>query len=328
MTAEPLVSIIIPTYNRALFIGETLDSVLAQSYLNWECIVVDDGSTDATIEYVQTFVNKNKRFNFYQRPLEKKKGANACRNYGFEKSKGEFIIFLDSDDLLESTCIENRVKSLSSNSQITNEIPVFSMGIYEHQNKTEKIFNKDFDTIKAYLINFMIGNTPWTITCPFWRRDVFNELGGFDEDFKRLQDVDLHTRLLLKGYKIKRIAYTDSWYRVLNNYTDYVSPEKLPVIINAHIMYINKIYICFMLHEELISFKEIDRYLRMLYIRVLSKYVFIDDIYCFKNVWQLNSKRKFIKGLKKLGLLFLCYYHKLNISPNFGYHKLRKFVFN
>ena len=82
-----LISIIIPTYNRSHLLGETLDSVLIQTYRNWECIVVDDGSTDYTPELMEFYIRKDSRFSFYRRPEEKAKGANACRNYGFEKSR-------------------------------------------------------------------------------------------------------------------------------------------------------------------------------------------------------------------------------------------------
>ena len=78
---KPLVSIIIPTYNRAHLIAETLDSIIAQTYTNWECIVVDDGSTDPTDELMETYCKKDSRFQYYHRPKNRPKGANACRNY-------------------------------------------------------------------------------------------------------------------------------------------------------------------------------------------------------------------------------------------------------
>ena len=81
---NPLISIIIPTYNRASMLGKTLDSILAQTYTFWECIIVDDGSTDDTIEVVKSYTEKDTRLHFYTRPNNMLKRANACRNYGFE----------------------------------------------------------------------------------------------------------------------------------------------------------------------------------------------------------------------------------------------------
>src|SRR5690606_34809029 len=109
MTHSPLVSIIIPTYNRAHLISETLDSVLAQTYTNWECIVVDDGSTDATEALLHDYMEKDKRFQYHKRPVNHLPGGNGARNYGFNQSQGEFIQWFDSDDLMVSEKLELQV---------------------------------------------------------------------------------------------------------------------------------------------------------------------------------------------------------------------------
>ena len=80
-------------------------SVLTQTYVNWECIVVDDGSTDLTIDVVQKYCNKDARFKLYNRPHNRQKGGNAARNYGFEQSLGEFVNWFDSDDLMKKNHI-------------------------------------------------------------------------------------------------------------------------------------------------------------------------------------------------------------------------------
>ena len=106
-----LVSIIIPVFNREKVLKETLDSVLNQSYPYWECIVVDDGSMDSTTDIMNTYASRDERFSFYSRlDTIKPKGVSACRNIGIEKAKGDFIIFLDSDDLLAPNCLDNRIK--------------------------------------------------------------------------------------------------------------------------------------------------------------------------------------------------------------------------
>ena len=112
MPKTPLISIIIPTYNRAHIIGETLDSVLSQTYQNWECIVVDDGSTDNTDAVMQKYCNKDSRFKYYYRPDEHLSGGNGARNYGFKKSKGKYIQWFDSDDLMVPEKIEVKVKAM------------------------------------------------------------------------------------------------------------------------------------------------------------------------------------------------------------------------
>lgn len=101
-----LVSIIIPNFNREHLIAETLDSIITQSHKNWECIIVDDGSTDRSVETVQSYVQNDKRFTLLERPIDYPKGANACRNIGMKRAKGDYVIFFDSDDLM----LENHVK--------------------------------------------------------------------------------------------------------------------------------------------------------------------------------------------------------------------------
>ncbi len=111
---EPvLISIIVPTYNRADLLPETLDSVLSQSYENWECIIVDDGSSDHTPEIAERYVQKDARFKFFQRPADRKSGGNGARNFGFLKSNGKYIKWLDSDDLIAKDLLQKEAQLLS-----------------------------------------------------------------------------------------------------------------------------------------------------------------------------------------------------------------------
>ncbi|WP_225035559.1 glycosyltransferase family 2 protein [Winogradskyella sp. SM1960] len=112
MTKQPLVSIIIPTFNRAHLLGETLDSVMAQTYTNWECIVVDDGSTDGTVELMESYCKRDARFQYHHRPVDRLPGGNAARNYGFEVSRGEYVQWFDSDDLMKNTLIEQQLQNI------------------------------------------------------------------------------------------------------------------------------------------------------------------------------------------------------------------------
>ncbi len=111
-TNTPLVSIIIPTFNRAHLIGETLDSVLTQTYQNWECIVVDDGSTDTTVTVVGGFILRDARIKFYNRPEDHLPGGNGARNYGLKKAAGDYIIFFDSDDLMTKDHLQVKIDAL------------------------------------------------------------------------------------------------------------------------------------------------------------------------------------------------------------------------
>ncbi|WP_067148392.1 glycosyltransferase family 2 protein [Pseudotamlana agarivorans] len=107
--SEPLISIIIPTFNRAHLIRGTLDSVLAQTYTNWECLVVDDGSTDGTDAIMAEYCAKDARFQYYHRPKDRLPGGNAARNYGFEVSKGEYVNWFDDDDIMLPEFISKKI---------------------------------------------------------------------------------------------------------------------------------------------------------------------------------------------------------------------------
>lgn len=111
MSSSDLVSIIIPTYNRAHLISETLDSIKAQTYTDWECIVVDDGSHDGTEHLLEYYAKNDSRFKYYKSPSSKPKGANACRNFGFEVSSGVFIQWFDSDDFMFEAFLEIKINA-------------------------------------------------------------------------------------------------------------------------------------------------------------------------------------------------------------------------
>lgn len=106
---DPLVSIIIPTFNRAHLINETLDSVLAQTYNNWECVVIDDGSTDNTHLVVGKYMMNDSRIKYYKRPIDRMPGGNEARNYGFEICKGTYVNWFDDDDVMLPNFLEEMV---------------------------------------------------------------------------------------------------------------------------------------------------------------------------------------------------------------------------
>lgn len=109
-----LVSIIIPNFNRASLIGETLDSILAQTYQNWECIIIDDVSTDYSLKVIQSYIDKDCRFKLFSRPENSPKGANSCRNIGMEKATGKYVIFFDSDDLMTPNHIQEKMNLITA----------------------------------------------------------------------------------------------------------------------------------------------------------------------------------------------------------------------
>jgi glycosyltransferase involved in cell wall biosynthesis len=100
MLTVPKIAIIIPVYNREHLLSYTLDSIIEQSFTDWECVIVDDHSSDTSFEVMERYQKRDPRFKVYKRPNELKKGANACRNFGFTKSIAPNIKWFDSDDIM------------------------------------------------------------------------------------------------------------------------------------------------------------------------------------------------------------------------------------
>ena len=177
---NPLVSIIIPTLNRAHLIGETLDSVLAQTYQNWECIVVDDGSTDNTAELMTDYIAKDSRFQYHRRPKDRLPGGNAARNYGFEVSNGEYINWFDSDDLMMPNFLKFKMRHFS------RQVDVLITSGYE--------WNPGFN--EKDLISIAIENNLFT-DYVLWRLKIFTPSVLFAKSF--LEDKALFREDLLRG---------------------------------------------------------------------------------------------------------------------------------
>lgn len=227
MSTQPLVSIIIPTYNRAHLIGETLDSVLAQTYTNWECIIVDDGSTDHTDEVVGAYVQKDSRFKYYHRPEEHLPGGNGARNYGFKMSQGEYVNWLDSDDLFAEDKIEKQVLALKESNDSVSTCKWGRFNTKEkYKLKNLDIF-KDFKT--AYDIFSIYGHSGFFPSMVFLSdRNIFNESGLWDENLIINQDGEFFCRVILEAKSIFFAKDTYALYRqnTNGNTSSYSSKEK------------------------------------------------------------------------------------------------------
>ena len=122
-----MVSVIIPVYNASKFIIECLTSVQQQSYKNLQVIIVNDGSTDSSLELIQHFIKNDSRFEVIS---QENKGCSAAKNRGLELVKGDFVQYLDADDVLSSDKIENQIIALTNN---TNSIAVCKTIVYEYK---------------------------------------------------------------------------------------------------------------------------------------------------------------------------------------------------
>ena len=195
----PKVSIILPTYNRAYIIEKAIQSVLNQTYQDFELIIVDDGSTDNTEEIIKKLQEKDKRIRYIK--LETNKGAAAARNEGIKIAHGKYITFQDSDDEWLPEKLEKQMKIFET----TPEDIIVYTGFWriDGDEKTYipdiNISNREGNIHKELLKRNFIG-TPSILLL----KKNLEKIGMFDENLSRLQDWDLAIRLS-KYYNFKLI---------------------------------------------------------------------------------------------------------------------------
>ena len=185
---NPLISIIIPTYNRASLIGETLNSVLSQTYTNWECIVVDDSSTDRTASVVDDFIKKDTRFKYFIN--ERTKGAQGARNTGLLKANGNYIQFFDSDDIMYPNHIKMKIDAFQQNPNF-DIITSFSH-VKNGNNDIIDIFT--WITSGKIFEKLILQHTYVDTNSALIKSEILNDY-LLDENVPSFQELDLHLGL-------------------------------------------------------------------------------------------------------------------------------------
>jgi glycosyltransferase involved in cell wall biosynthesis len=186
-----LVSVIIPLYNSADFIEQTLESVFSQTYKEYEVICVDNNSKDHTVEVIKGLKDK---FNWDILILnEPRQGAPYARNLGLSKSNGNYIQFLDSDDSLVQDKLAIQVAKFESN----KELDFITAEHYEIVNGDQKYKKRDFRNSWQGLISSSIGIT----SSALFKKDCLVKVGGFDTHLVSNQEKELYLKLLKDGSK-------------------------------------------------------------------------------------------------------------------------------
>ena len=209
---NPLVSIIIPSYNRADLLSETLNSVLSQTYKNWECIVVDDRSTDSSVTIINDFSSKDSRFRVVVKPDNIKNGASISRNIGLKESRGSYIQFLDSDDIIASNKLEEQIKKLSKEGKYS--IATCKWGWFQNYDEELKLIEKavdyrDFANPADYfdLIGKNSGFFPPHVFLV--SKELIEISGNWNEELTMNDDGEFLFRVLSNS---KKILFTDNTY--------------------------------------------------------------------------------------------------------------------
>lgn len=203
--AAPLISVVTPTKNRRVLLRETMDSVQHQTLPDWEHIIVDDGSDDGTAEEVARRAAADPRVRYMPRAGERS-GANVCRNQGLAAARADLVVFLDSDDLLDSQALERRVAVMQRNQDL--DFAVFRMSAFL-KTPGDLAYVQSPDLLGDDLLAFLFFEFPWQTTGPTWRRKSIERLGGFDESLASWQDVDLHVRAIAAGCRYLRLPEID-----------------------------------------------------------------------------------------------------------------------
>lgn len=181
-------SIIIPTYNRGSIIRSTLDSIKAQTYKEWECVVVDDQSTDNTHEVIEEYMAEDPRFIYMVN--ERKKGAQGARNTGLYNCQSEWVFFFDSDNQLQQNCLSELISCIRDDVDV---VQCFSRVLDVDTGEVVKYFKwRNNGCIRNKLFT---GETYVDFNHAIIRKSKIVEIGGLDEDCPCMQEWDTHLRL-------------------------------------------------------------------------------------------------------------------------------------
>ncbi|WP_294598998.1 glycosyltransferase family 2 protein [uncultured Bacteroides sp.] len=239
--AKCIVSIIIPIFNRKELVSSMINSVINQTFQNWELLLIDDGSTEDTLEMLHQFTIVDKRIYLYKRDKHPK-GAPVCRNIGLSYAKGKYVIFFDSDDLIPDYNIQQRVDFMERNKDL-------DFAVFPAMSFTGKIGEgeNDYVGIKTEgddLKHLIDCNLPFLVVTNIYRITSLVEKGiMWDEHLLSLQDADFNIRNMINGnkydyaydaridYYIRIIPHSNSISQSIYNVSHY----------DSHLYFIHKI---------------------------------------------------------------------------------------
>lgn len=193
----PAITVVVPTRDREALLAQALESIRAQTLADWEAIVVDDGSSDATRELIERLAREDTRIRAVEREAGKR-GANPCRNAGFLASRAPLVTFLDDDDLFSPECLEERVRAADRH-------PEVDFLVFPHRHFDREPGDSDSwrpaETRRDPLDRYLAVDIPWQTAGVTWRRESFQRLGPWREELLCWQDWELLVRALARGFR-------------------------------------------------------------------------------------------------------------------------------
>ncbi|MBS1791056.1 MAG: glycosyltransferase [Acidobacteria bacterium] len=207
MPIQPAVSVIVPAYNSAPFLADTLHSALAQTYKNFELIVINDGSTDNTEEVIANFLDQ---IVYLSQP---NRGVMAARNAGLKVARGRYIALLDSDDLLLPNFLEVLVGMLESDPDLSVAYPnARYFGWPKHDGK---LHQDVFPVAEPVTFDRVLRRECYIFGLLVFRREIVEAIGGYDETLEGqgAEDFELWLRMLRRGYRFQFTREVLALYR-------------------------------------------------------------------------------------------------------------------
>lgn len=227
----PLVSIIVPCYKKAQFLPEALDSVSKQTYLNWECIIINDGSPDETETISLSYSHKDSRFKYI---YQENKGVSSARNNGIAFSSGEYILPLDADDIIEPTYVEKAINhfiNYPSTKLVYCKCDIFGINNFDAENDDysfddilwncmihcSSVFRRsDFDKTSGYNPEMDIGYEDWDFLLSFLEKDSI---------VYRIDEYLFHYRITSNSRNISADKQCDKlWIQIYHNHEELYAP--------------------------------------------------------------------------------------------------------
>jgi teichuronic acid biosynthesis glycosyltransferase TuaG len=274
------VSVIMPAYNAEIFISESIESVIKQTFIDWELIIIDDGSTDKTAEVVSNYVNLDNRIKLY---YQDNAGQGKARNHGIAKSEGKFIAFLDADDLMLPHKLDTQLRDIElykvdlvfSDAYIFEKLPINGN---EYSFNVKDLFYNGLSGLQTFLIMNRIPMLTVLV-----KKECILSVGGFSEskDIQKAEDYHLWLKLLLadfiffgsnkvlSAYRQHSLSVSDSDrfndYEVLFVLNDLIkNHQQIPYIFLNNFAKRKEIYLNRMINKDWYSFiVESQRYLKL-----------------------------------------------------------------
>lgn len=231
---RPLISVVMPAYNAGRFIQHSIESVLNQTYSNWELIIIDDGSIDDTRDKIEKFLKTDSRVSYYYQENGK---AGKARNLGVKHSKGGLIAFLDSDDLWLPDKLHICVEDFLTNEQ---DLLYTNSYVFEKEDSLDRISELPHMHVasasfsgESGLRTFLYKNLIPTLTV-LVTKEAFETVKGFPEGIKIAEDYRLWLKMLAEGYVLRGISTPLSLYRVHDQST--TGNDKISLFETIHML--------------------------------------------------------------------------------------------